>query len=339
MKYHILGCSWAMGEMEAPYVNSENLWCNENRLLKRKGEHWSILLYNKRLVGGKECTLFLPFDKDELYERYDEQLANEFIDYRDWVNKKSFSNIFCNNIKKENDEVINYALAGVSNFMQIDSLNCNLDNVSKGDVVLLFMTTASRDRFWLQKDHSQMIFDYFYATILLESICQLHQLNLVIVNTFTNPFVYFLHWLENNKGIMGKKISKVAHVMKQNYQCKHMLTPNHLSNTLLDVLLDQYETDVAFDETVDYYVSQLIDGYSEHYPKELPGVHQIRFDISKYWKFTNKFQNIQKDYKKWFQPRNHPTIEGHQKIANWLTERYNNDAAFKNLFHEFKEEV
>jgi hypothetical protein len=332
LNYHLLGDSWVFGEMEAQYIQTASLQCHSTRIVNRctrKYNHWSHLMYNElHHKSDAERVLLQPFNEAELYSKFNHDVVDEFIDFRLFCNAKSFCNLFVENIKQPKDVIYNYGLPGVSNYVQIDSLNSNLQNINAGDTILFFLTTTVRDRFVLTRDHIQMMFDYFYYNIILEKISELHKLNLVIINTFTNPFIYFLHYIKNKKN--KSDLESVTQMLQATYKLPYVLAPTHLCNTLVDVLLDQFESNVEYDQTVDFYVNQIREGFNDQQRHTV--VHNVNFQPDQYFNFSNKFNNINKQYQSLFQPRNHPTIEGHEKIAKFLTDKYKNDSAFKNMF-------
>jgi hypothetical protein len=197
----------------------------------------------------------------------------------------SFASVLAN---KLNSELINRAISGCSNFVQLDKLWLDCIDISPDDLVLFGITTPMRDRFmiphvapeFLRKtrgpglinrslltDHPDTricVIDTFYTLSVIEKIEKLYNLNIIKFNLFHNPL----------QDVLAEDLKK--------FNFDKFIGLNTPGNTLLDVLTDNWGNPIP--------------RISDH-SKWKPEVNSHLFT-----------QN------------SHPNIEGHKKIAQWLYE-------------------
>jgi hypothetical protein len=197
----------------------------------------------------------------------------------------SFASVLAN---KLNSELINRAISGCSNFVQLDQLWLDCIDISPDDLVLFGITTPMRDRFmiphvapeFLRKtrgpglinrslltDHPDTricVIDMFYTLSVIEKIEKLYNLNIIKFNLFHNTL----------QDVLAEDLKK--------FNFDKFIGLNTPGNTLLDVLTDNWGNPIP--------------RISDH-SKWKPEVNSHLFT-----------QN------------SHPNNEGHKKIAQWLYE-------------------
>jgi hypothetical protein len=188
--------------------------------------------------------------------------------------------------KKLNVKLINRAISGCSNFVQLDQLWMDCGNISPDDLVLFGITTPLRDRFMiphlapeflketrgpglvnrsLLNDNSNVrvsIADTFYTLSVLEKIEKMYNLNIIKFNLFHNP------------------LQDASEEDLKKFNFDKFIGLNTPGNTLLDLLTDNW--------------SNPIPRISDH-SKWKPEINGHLFTRN-----------------------SHPNIEGHKKISEWL---------------------
>lgn len=188
--------------------------------------------------------------------------------------------------KKLGAELINRAISGCSNFVQLDQLWVDSEHIKPNDLVLFGFSTPWRDRFIIPYEHSTItqhnrgrgilnwelfkdeahritIVDFFYTLSVIEKLEEVYGFKVIKFNNFHNVFTDPISKSDLNKFKFDRFIG--------------LHTPG---NTLLDVLTDNWGNPIP--------------RISDH-SKWIPEVNKHLFTA-----------------------KSHPNVQGHQVIAEWL---------------------
>jgi hypothetical protein len=184
--------------------------------------------------------------------------------------------------------LINRAISGCSNFVQLDQLWMDSAAILPDDLVLVGLTTPWRDRFMIPHFAPEFIkdtrgpglvdrtllnghprsrvalVDFFYTLSVIEKIEKIHTLNIIKFNLFHNA------------------LQDASEEDLKKFNFNKFIGLNTPGNTLLDVLTDNWGNSIP--------------RISDH-SKWVPEVNSHLFTRN-----------------------SHPNIEGHKKIATWLRE-------------------
>lgn len=255
-------------------------------------------------------------------QRYDDVNPQHFSTEKDYeyflkkCDEESFIRIFSNHY---NLSLENYAFMGSSNIEQLYMLyDCLLnDKIKKDDYIFFGFTCSVRDiHHNINFSDNDIIEDYHKNLIhymnILNSLCFLEKkfnLKILKCNLFTDHILNSLLY-SNNEFI--KKL-------KNKIDTKYYIGWNNISNTVMDILIDNFYND-SIEKTIAYFNNKYQNEYEEH----------SHFDVKKYFTVCSDDPFLYKNYEKYFQPRKHPTREGHEKIANFIIEYVNNN--YKDFF-------
>lgn len=188
--------------------------------------------------------------------------------------------------KQLNVTLINRAISGCSNFVQLDQLWLDCTDIKSDDLVLFGITTPLRDRFMIPhltpeflneyrgpglvnrslfRDHPHTricTIDTFYTLSVIEKIEKMYNLNIIKFNLFHNP------------------LQDASEEDLKKFNFDNFIGLNTPGNTLLDVLTDNWGNSIP--------------RISDH-SKWKPEVNGHLFTR-----------------------QSHPNIEGHKKIAEWI---------------------
>lgn len=188
--------------------------------------------------------------------------------------------------KKLGIELINRAISGCSNFVQVDQLWVDSENIQPDDIVLFGFSTPWRDRFIIPYDHKSIldklrgprilnwntfkydneriaVADFFYTLSIIEKLEEVYNFKVIKFNNFHDVLV---------KDAYKKDLIK--------FKFNNFIGLHTPGNTLLDVLTDNWGNPTP-----------RISDHSQWIP-----------EVNKHL-FTH---------------RSHPNIAGHIKIAEWL---------------------
>lgn len=189
--------------------------------------------------------------------------------------------------KSVNRKLINRAISGCSNYVQLDKLFLDAHKIDKNDIVLFGITTTWRDRFTLQNIcpevlsktrgptmlHRELVYDYeltkiptidlFYVLSAIEKIEKIFEIKVVKFNLF--------HDIISEASEEDKKLFKFDNYIGLDVE----------GNTLIDLLIENW------------------------------GNPQKRIVDHSKWKPSNKYGHL-------FTSKSHPNVEGHKIIAIWL---------------------
>jgi hypothetical protein len=189
--------------------------------------------------------------------------------------------------KQLNSELVNRAISGCSNFVQLDKLFMDCEIIEPHDLVIFGFSSPWRDRWSIptygpdflkdnkgpalvdrdlikSETHRVGIVDFFYVLSVLEQLQRTYKFKIIAFNSFHNVL----------------KDASIQDLKKFNFDNFIGLKEN--GNTLLNVLSDTWGQD---------------DGSDDH----------------TVWSAPKGLENL-------FTSKRHPSIEGHKKIAKWLYE-------------------
>lgn len=195
----------------------------------------------------------------------------------------SFASILA---KKLGVELINRAISGCSNFVQLDQLWVDSELIQEDDLVLFGFSTPWRDRFMIPYEHTSILdnhrgkrilnyslfedhlqriptLDFFYTLSIIEKLEQIYKFKVIKFNSFHNIF---------SDQISENDLYK--------FKFNNFIGLHTPGNTLLDVLTDNWGNPIA--------------RISDH--------SNWRPEINQHL-FTEK---------------SHPNTRGHIKIAEWF---------------------
>jgi len=194
--------------------------------------------------------------------------------------------------KELNVELINHAERGSGNFPQLDKLwlACNNNQINTGDMVLFGMTTTTRDRIGcssIEKTTSKNYGEFLVDRQLINS----HDHGTIgIIDQF-----YILSVLEKISKLFKVRIIKFNlfdnpsdYTDMNNINFADFIGSDVKGNTLIDIINDTWG-----------------DGIKNPYHDQLI---------------------IKQGYEQYYTSKKHPSVLGHQKIANWFIKNVN----FKN---------
>ena len=194
--------------------------------------------------------------------------------------------------KQLNVELINYAERGTGNFPQLDKLwlACNNNQINADDIVLFGMTTTTRDRIGcniIEKTTSENYGEFLVDRQLITSC---NHGTIGVIDQF-----YILSVLEKITNLFNVRIIKFNlfdnpsdYSNVNNINFLDFVGANIKGNTLIDIINDTWGQGIK-----NPYHDQLI---------------------------------IKNGYEQYYTTKKHPSILGHQKIANWFLKNIN----FKN---------
>ena len=192
-------------------------------------------------------------------------------------------------------DIINRAISGCSNFVQLDKLFKDAASIAQDDIVIFGISSPLRDRFQIPLNYPEFVkdtrgptlgdrdlfskknihcvptVDMFYLLSSIEKIEKLYNIKIIKINAFHN-FMEDCPLEENHK-----------------FQFANYLGLNKPNNTLLDVLIDNWL-----------------------------GTKKLATKDHNKW-------TPPEEYKIYFTRKSHPSAEGHKKIAIWMYERLKND--------------
>lgn len=190
--------------------------------------------------------------------------------------------------KKLNVELINRGISGCSNFVQLDKLLLDINEISQDDIVLFGITTPWRDRFVLPNVCPVLFKDTRGPSILNRELVygQYDISKVAVLDLF-----YILSTIQKLEEIYNIRIVKF--------------------NLFHDVILEASEIDqrlFVFNDFIGLGVpgNTLLDLLTDNWGNPIKRIS----DHSK-WQPPNEFTNL-------FTRCSHPNIEGHKKIASWI---------------------
>ena len=240
---------------------------------------------------------FVVGDQDDFLDDENTTLAQTHgMNFGERIKFLKYNVSFVALIAKElNIELINYAERGSGNFPQLDKLwvACNNNQVNPGDTVLFGMTTTTRDRIGcssIEKTTSKNYGEFLVDRQLINS----HNHGTIgIIDQF-----YILSVLE--------KISKLfkLRIIKFNL-FDNPSDYTDMNNINFAGFADFVGADVKGNTLIDIINDTWGDGIKNPYHDQLV---------------------IKQGYDQYYTSKKHPSVLGHQKIANWFIKNIN----FKN---------
>jgi hypothetical protein len=191
--------------------------------------------------------------------------------------------------KKLNAELINRAISGCSNFVQLDKLLLDAPNIAADDIVLFGLTTSWRDRFILPYDCPDFFKDTKGPGVLNRELLDERKFRVSKIPTIDLFYVLsVIEKIESNFNINVVKfnlfhdaIAESTPLDKKLFKFNNFIGLDTPGNTLLDMLTDNWGNSI-----------KRISDHSKWAPPE--------------------------KHKHLFTEKSHPNIEGHKKIAVWL---------------------
>jgi hypothetical protein len=184
-------------------------------------------------------------------------------------------------------QLINRAISGCGNFVQLDKLLMDSPNINKGDLIIFGLTTTYRDRFVLPHMCPESISPTRGPTLLHRDLIFNEQLNkIAVIDLF-----YILSVIEKIENLFGFKVIKFN------------LFHDVLSEaTEEDLKLFKFENFIGLNTPGNTIIDFLVDNW---------GVPEKRIIDHSKWKPPTEYSHL-------FTKKSHPSLEGHKLIAKWL---------------------
>jgi hypothetical protein len=184
-------------------------------------------------------------------------------------------------------ELINRAMSGCSNFVQLDRFWMDAPNIAKEDLVIFGLTTSWRDRFqmpWQAKGYLEefrgdglvykpllfdddknriSVADLFYVLSTIEQLSKIYNLNVVKFNLFHNC------------------LQEASKEDNDKFKFDKFIGQGIQGNTLIDMLTNNWGSNIS------------------------------RISDHSKWDPDNNYKHL-------FTAKSHPNIDGHRLIAMWL---------------------
>jgi hypothetical protein len=185
-------------------------------------------------------------------------------------------------------ELINRAIPGCSNFVQLDRFWMDASNISPDDLVIFGLTTAWRDRFQIpwqapgylaefkgdglvykpllynEDDRNRVsVADLFYVLSTVEQLAKVYNLNVVKFNLFHNC------------------LQEASKEDNDKFKFDKFIGQGIQGNTLIDMLTDNWGSNIS------------------------------RMSDHSKWDPDNNYKHL-------FTAKSHPNVDGHKLIAKWL---------------------
>lgn len=188
--------------------------------------------------------------------------------------------------KKLGAELINRGISGCSNFVQLDQLWVDSEQIQPDDLVIFGFSTPWRDRFVIPYEHKSITAPNRGPSILNAKLFENNTLRIPTVD-----FFYTLSVIEKLEAIHGFKVIKF----------------NSFHNVFTDPISPADLNKFKFDRFIGLHTpgNTLLDVLTDNWGNPVPRIS----DHSKWIPEVNKHL---------FTAKSHPNVQGHIVIAEWL---------------------